>query len=68
MGEPPLSRGALEGKLRQERLEDVGFVVIRWTGAEIHRDPDAVLARLAERSRRAHDMYGAPLLVPRWQA
>ncbi|WP_232827589.1 DUF559 domain-containing protein [Jiangella endophytica] len=51
-------------KLRQERLEDLGFVVTRWTGAEIHRDPDAVVARLAERSRRAHDLYGAPLLVP----
>lgn len=50
-------------KLRQERLENLGFVVTRWTGAEIHRDPDAVVARLAERSQRAHDMYGAPLLV-----
>lgn len=50
-------------KLRQERLEDLGFVVTRWTGAEIHRDPDAVVARLAERSRRAHEMYGVPMLV-----
>lgn len=52
-------------KLRQERLEDLGFVVVRWTGAELHRNPDTVVARLAERSRRAHDLYGAPLLVPR---
>ncbi|RIQ34782.1 type IV toxin-antitoxin system AbiEi family antitoxin domain-containing protein [Jiangella rhizosphaerae] len=62
-GEPVLWKE----KLRQERLENLGFVVTRWTGAEIHRDPDAVMARLAERSRRAHDMFGAPLLVPRWR-
>ncbi|WP_053202834.1 type IV toxin-antitoxin system AbiEi family antitoxin domain-containing protein [Jiangella muralis] len=51
-------------KLRQERLEDLGFVVTRWTGAELHHDPDAIVARLVARSRRAHDLYGVPPLVP----
>jgi very-short-patch-repair endonuclease len=33
-------------KLRQEALEDVGFIVIRWTWDDIWRRPDWVEARL----------------------
>jgi very-short-patch-repair endonuclease len=42
-------------KLRQERLEALGFIVIRWTWEEIRRRPASVLARIAA----ALDMRGA---------
>lgn len=45
-------------KLRQEALEDLGYVVVRWTWEDVWRRPDWVVARLqrafreAERRRR----------------
>ncbi len=33
-------------KLRQERLENAGFIVVRWTWSELFNNPDAVVARI----------------------
>jgi hypothetical protein len=49
-------------KLRQERIEDLGFVVVRWTAAELRRSPEVVLDRIRRRSRYANALYGVPLL------
>lgn len=49
-------------KLRQERIEDLGFVVVRWTAAELRRSPEVVLDRIGRRSHYAHALYGVPLL------
>jgi hypothetical protein len=52
-------------KARQLRIEERGFVVVRWTGTEIQRDPDRVIDRIVRQSAVAHAMFGVPLLVPR---
>lgn len=44
-------------KLRQEMLEDAGFIVVRWTWDDIWRRPDETEARIRralERGRRRH--------------
>ena len=51
-------------KARQLRIEEHGFVVVRWTGAEIQRHPDRVIDRIVRQSAIAHAMFGVPLLVP----
>lgn len=51
-------------KARQLRIEERGFVVVRWTGTEIQRDPDRVIDRIVRQSAVAHAMFGVPLLVP----
>ena len=53
-----------EEKARQLRIEECRFVVVRWTGAEIQRDPDRVIDRIVRQSAVAHAMFGVPLLVP----
>ena len=40
-------------KLRQERLEDAGFIVVRWTWSEIFNDPFVVVARIRRAFARA---------------
>ncbi|NED94835.1 DUF559 domain-containing protein [Phytoactinopolyspora alkaliphila] len=52
----------LAEKRRQERIEDEDYVVVRWNGREVRREPDAVIERILRASMRAHRMYGAPLL------
>ena len=44
---------AWEEKRRQSDLEAAGYIVVRWTWAEITRQPDRVLARLALAVSRA---------------
>ncbi len=61
-GEP--TRTLVEEKARQLRIEERGFVVVRWTGAEIHNDPDRVIDRIVRQSRIASAMYGVPSLLP----
>jgi very-short-patch-repair endonuclease len=39
-------------KLRQERLERLGFIVVRWTFDDVLHRPDEVVARLREALRR----------------
>ena len=50
-------------KARQLRLEEAGFVVVRWTGGEIQRDPDRVIHRIVRHSRVASEIYGVPILL-----
>jgi Transcriptional regulator, AbiEi antitoxin len=54
----------VEEKERQLRLEEAGFVVVRWSGAEIQRDPDRVIDRILRQSRVASEIYGVPILRP----
>lgn len=61
-GDP--TRTLVDEKVRQLRIEEAGFVVVRWTGAELQRDPAVVLDRIVRQSRIASAMYGVPLLVP----
>jgi hypothetical protein len=59
----------VEEKARQLRLEEAGFVVVRWSGWEIQRDPDRVIDRILRQSRVASEIYGVPMLRPdgsRW--
>ena len=58
----PPERALVEEKARQLRLEEAGLVVVRWSGAEIQRDPDRVIDRIVRQSRIASALYGAPLL------
>lgn len=51
-------------KERQSRIEEQGFVVVRWSGAEIEHRPDVVLERIVRYSRIASEMYGVPRLLP----
>jgi len=51
-------------KTRQLRIEERGFVVVRWTGAEVQHDPDSVIDRIVRQSAVARAMYGVPLLIP----
>ena len=60
----PAERALVEEKARQLRLEEAGFVVVRWSGAEIQRDPDRVIDRIIRQSRIASEFYGVPLLCP----
>lgn len=59
-GEP--DRALVEEKARQLRLEEAGFVVVRWSGAEIQRHPDRVIDRILRQSRVASEIYGVPML------
>jgi Protein of unknown function (DUF559) len=61
-GQP--DRVLVEEKARQLRLEEAGFVVVRWSGAEIQRDPDRVIERILRHSRVASEIYGVPILRP----
>ena len=40
-------------KLRQERLENAGFIVVRWTWSELFNDPDRVVRRIRRALERA---------------
>jgi hypothetical protein len=60
----PADRALVEEKARQLRLEEAGFVVVRWSGTEIQRDPDRVIDRIVRQSRVASEIYGVPLLRP----
>jgi hypothetical protein len=60
----PPERALVEEKARQLRLEEAGFVVVRWSGSEIQRDPDRVIDRIVRQSRVASEIYGVPLLRP----
>lgn len=40
-------------KLRQERLEDAGFIVVRWTWKQLFNDPERVVARIRRAMARA---------------
>lgn len=40
-------------KLRQERLENAGFIVVRWTWGELFNDPDRVVRRIRRALERA---------------
>ena len=60
----PPDRALVEEKARQLRLEEAGFMVVRWSGAEIQRDPDRVIDRIIRQSRVASEFYGVPLLRP----
>jgi len=53
----------IEEKTRQARIEEQGFVVVRWSGAEIEHRPDAVIDRIVRGSRIANAMYGVPPLL-----
>ncbi|MGH8776125.1 MAG: DUF559 domain-containing protein [Jiangellaceae bacterium] len=55
----------VEEKARQVRIEEHGFVVVRWSGHEIQQRPDVVIDRIVRQSRIASTMYNVPLLVPR---
>jgi len=46
---PPL----WEEKLRQERLEEAGFIVVRWTWNQIFFEPEKVVARIRVAFRRS---------------
>jgi very-short-patch-repair endonuclease len=52
----------VEEKTRQVRIEEQGFVVVRWSGAEIEHRPDVVIDRIVRGSRVASAMYGVPPL------
>ncbi|HVE98429.1 MAG TPA: type IV toxin-antitoxin system AbiEi family antitoxin domain-containing protein [Mycobacteriales bacterium] len=40
-------------KLRQERLEEAGFIVVRWTWWQLFNEPDRVVARIRRALQRA---------------
>lgn len=58
-------RALYEEKVRQDALERRGRKVVRWTGAELLRTPDVVVARV-ERALRERGWNGArrPLIEP----
>jgi hypothetical protein len=60
----PPERALVEDKARQLRLEETGLVVVRWSGAEIQRNPARVIDRIVRQSRIASDLYGVLLLRP----
>jgi very-short-patch-repair endonuclease len=45
-------------KLRQEALEDLGFIVVRWTWEQIWRQPDWVEMRLRKAFRKGAERRG----------
>ncbi|WP_129666208.1 type IV toxin-antitoxin system AbiEi family antitoxin domain-containing protein [Phytoactinopolyspora endophytica] len=47
-------------KKRQLRIEEAGFVVVRWTPAEMLYEPRTVLERIRRQSKVASTMYDAP--------
>ncbi|AYY12802.1 hypothetical protein EF847_08830 [Actinobacteria bacterium YIM 96077] len=50
----------LDEKKRQMRIEEAGFVVVRWTPAEAMYEPRSILDRIVRQSRIAARMYGVP--------
>ena len=49
-------RGVLfDEKLRQERMEEAGLVVVRWTWHDVRRRPDALAARIRRALARGRD-------------
>jgi hypothetical protein len=52
----------VDEKRRQSRIEEAGFVVVRWTGAEAMYRPQLVLERIVRQSRVAAQMYAVPPL------
>lgn len=59
----PAERVLVEEKQRQLRLEEAGFVVVRWTGAEAMYHPDVVLDRIIRHAALAADRLGVPALT-----
>lgn len=57
---PAVEPSLLAEKLRQDAVEDADHVVVRWSGAEVEHDPDAVVARLRRGADRAGRVYGTP--------
>ncbi len=56
----------VDEKNRQLRIEEAGYVVVRWTGAEAVYRPGVVLDRIARQAAVAAEMFGgAALGVPR---
>lgn len=56
----------VDEKNRQLRIEDAGYAVVRWTGAEAVYKPQVVLDRIARQAAVAAEMFGvAALDVPR---
>ncbi|PZF79876.1 type IV toxin-antitoxin system AbiEi family antitoxin domain-containing protein [Jiangella anatolica] len=53
----------VDEKLRQLRIEEAGYVVVRWTAAEAMSRPEAVVERIVRHSRIAARMYGVPPLA-----
>jgi very-short-patch-repair endonuclease len=53
----------IEEKTRQARIEELGFVVVRWSGAEIEHRPEVVIDRIVRGSRVASAMYRVPPLL-----
>ncbi len=68
-GDP--DRVLADEKVRQLRIEEAGFLVVRWTGSEILHYPDRVIDRILRQSRVASEIYGVPPLLPgtadRWR-
>lgn len=58
----PADEVLVDEKVRQLRIEEVGFVVVRWTGVEIMRRPHVVVERIVRQSRVAARMFGVPAL------
>ncbi|SDS36903.1 type IV toxin-antitoxin system AbiEi family antitoxin domain-containing protein [Jiangella sp. DSM 45060] len=50
----------VDEKTRQLRIEEAGYVVVRWTAAEAMARPEVVRARVVRQSRVAARMYGVP--------
>ncbi|WP_246221251.1 hypothetical protein [Phytoactinopolyspora mesophila] len=58
----PPERVLLDEKKRQMRIEEAGFVVVRWTPAEAVNEPGAVLHRIVRQSTIAARMFGVPCI------
>lgn len=58
----PDERVLVDEKVRQLRIEEAGYVVVRWTALEAARQPALVLDRIARGSQLAARMYGVPVL------
>ncbi|WP_166351581.1 type IV toxin-antitoxin system AbiEi family antitoxin domain-containing protein [Phytoactinopolyspora limicola] len=56
----PRDRVLVEEKKRQMRIEEAGFVVVRWTPAEMMYQPRTVLDRIVRQSKIASKMFGVP--------
>lgn len=52
----PRGRVLLDEKKRQMRMEEAGFVVVRWTPAEAMHEPHTVLDRIVRQSKIASDI------------
>lgn len=60
---PPPEGVLLEEKKRQMRIEEAGFVVVRWTPAEAMYEPHTVLDRIVRHSKIASKMFDVPALT-----